>query len=628
MIGKQEKGRSFRGCLRYVLEKKGAQFLGGSMLGESVDELTAEFNAIRRLRPGLEVAVYHAMLALPAHERQSDDRWLAIAHDYLNRMGFGNCQYIVVRHTDEEHDHVHLVVSRIQIPDAQTVSDSQDYVRSENVIRELERIYNLEPVTPSYEQIDRAPTTGEIRKFEKQQRQFEEGSRDKPPDPCIRLVLQSMVKHLSQQKLTMPQFIEQMQARGVEIRVGLTKGQELGITYGFGSQHYSGTQLGRGYTFQGLQKYQEIDYEPERDDAAIRRLCDETNRTEPDPAAVIAADGRANADSAKDEPGAGDLEAAIRSLNFAAPAASATATTIGIQQPRYAAEARDLHCRIEEFLEQEAVESLEGYFEGIDWSLKFNQRESDTTDAVRRAIESFDRYVATKPEQFTASPSISGPNPPLMGAGAVEELDWDDWNEQRQQREQLYSDYCFYSEQLDNLNNWDVLIAMAAIDDEKPEDDLFWMLTNSPQAKSIEYESGQTEAVAYIQNTLELAQAQLQRLLQEQLRYSFTQDVRRNYRQKYYEFFDSLANASEGADVSDVEVAKAMLAAGSERHEVGGAIAQGYFARRAAYQQGIGVWESYVNTTVHDAENKVQPQTNEVSQKLTNQQKKGVDLDL
>ena len=57
MIGKQEKGRSFRGCLKYVLEKSGAQLLGGNVLGESVDELAIEFNASRRLNPKLGVAV-------------------------------------------------------------------------------------------------------------------------------------------------------------------------------------------------------------------------------------------------------------------------------------------------------------------------------------------------------------------------------------------------------------------------------------------------------------------------------------------------------------------------------------------------------------------------------------------
>jgi len=36
MIGKQVKGRDFGGCLRYVLEKEGAEHIGGNLLGTTI----------------------------------------------------------------------------------------------------------------------------------------------------------------------------------------------------------------------------------------------------------------------------------------------------------------------------------------------------------------------------------------------------------------------------------------------------------------------------------------------------------------------------------------------------------------------------------------------------------------
>lgn len=316
MIGKQEKGRSFRGCLKYVLEKPGAQFIGGNMLGESVNGLAAEFNTVRQqLNPSLGVAVYHAMLAVPAHERRTNAQWGAIAADYLQQMGFGRCQYVVVRHTDEEHDHVHIVASRIQIPDGRTVSDSHDYRRSEDIIRSLERSYGLEPVPSSYEQLDRAATTGEVRKFEKQQAQYEQGVRTLPPEPPIRLVLQALISRLCADQPTMPELIEGMMNRGVEIRIGFTQKQELGISYQFAGEQHSGTGLGIAYTFAGLKQHQQVSYEPERDDEAIGAILGGGDRTRADVPADLAADPRSERNRSAVAAGENHLAAAARRLD-------------------------------------------------------------------------------------------------------------------------------------------------------------------------------------------------------------------------------------------------------------------------------------------------------------------------
>lgn len=316
MIGKQEKGRSFRGCLKYVLEKPGAQFIGGNMLGESVNGLAAEFNTVRQqLNPSLGVAVYHAMLAVPAHERRTNAQWGAIAADYLQQMGFGRCQYVVVRHTDEEHDHVHIVANRIQIPDGRTVSDSHDYRRSEDIIRSLERSYGLEPVPSSYEQLDRAATTGEVRKFEKQQAQYEQGVRTLPPEPPIRLVLQALISRLCADQPTMPELIEGLMNRGVEIRIGFTQKQELGISYQFAGEQHSGTGLGIAYTFAGLKQHQQVSYEPERDDEAIGAILGGGDRTRADVPADLAADPRSERNRSAVAAGENHLTAAARRLD-------------------------------------------------------------------------------------------------------------------------------------------------------------------------------------------------------------------------------------------------------------------------------------------------------------------------
>jgi hypothetical protein len=113
MIGKQIKGTGFRGCLNYVLGKKDAALIGGTMCGQTPEELAAEFAIARQLRPNLKVAVFHATLSVASTEKledseENDQRWLVIAANYMKAMEFDNNQSSVVKHSDTEHDHIHI----------------------------------------------------------------------------------------------------------------------------------------------------------------------------------------------------------------------------------------------------------------------------------------------------------------------------------------------------------------------------------------------------------------------------------------------------------------------------------------------------------------------------------------
>jgi hypothetical protein len=233
------------------------------MVSHNPRSLAAEFRVSRELNPRLNKAVYHVSLSLPKQESLDDLTWMAIAQDYLRSMGFENCQYVVYRHTDQDHDHVHLVASRIRLTDGKTVSDSWDYRRSEQVIRQLEQAYQLATVRPSWEQEKRAPTTGERRLVER------------TGEPSVREQLQSIVDRVVQGQGTLPQVIDRLQRLGVSVRVRLTRtGKGCGISYRLQGVAFSGTRLGKAYTFPGLQKYRGVSYEPERDDNAIRALME------------------------------------------------------------------------------------------------------------------------------------------------------------------------------------------------------------------------------------------------------------------------------------------------------------------------------------------------------------------
>ncbi|MEG4170594.1 MULTISPECIES: relaxase/mobilization nuclease domain-containing protein [unclassified Microcoleus] len=325
MIGKQIKGTGFRGCLNYVLGKKDAALIGGTMCGQTPEELAAEFGIARQLRPNLKVAVFHATLSVDSTEKledseENDQRWLAIAANYMKAMEFDNNQYAVVKHSDTEHDHIHIVASRICL-DGGVVDDSWDYYKSQETIRQLERNYNLETVTPSWETDKRAQTTGEHRQLKSK------------GNKSVRVQLQDLIDEVTQDNPSMPEFVERLQQQAVEVQVGLTRtGFSTGISYNLDGVALSGTQLGRAYTFSGLQKYRGVSYDKGRDNALIEALM------QPQHLAIAPSEAEENelelsqSDLVASAPAtANELELSQSELETTAPATPATANELELE---------------------------------------------------------------------------------------------------------------------------------------------------------------------------------------------------------------------------------------------------------------------------------------------------------
>lgn len=263
MIGKQIKGRSFSKLLNYLFGKDGASLIGSNMEETTPRGLAAEFRFCQQLNPRVSRIVYHASLSLPYTEHLKNDTWHEIAQKYLQVMGFDMNQYVVVRHTDRDHDHAHIVASRVRL-DGTTVSDSWDYRRSEAAIRQLEQDYGLQSLHSSQEQDSRSPTTGEQRLLAR------------TGEESIRVQLQRSLDQATQSPVTMPQLIGQLQQNGISVRIcDRQTGGVKGISYELNGIAFSGTHLGKAYTFQGLQKYRGVNYGSHRDAELIKKLVEQ-----------------------------------------------------------------------------------------------------------------------------------------------------------------------------------------------------------------------------------------------------------------------------------------------------------------------------------------------------------------
>ncbi|WP_221632732.1 relaxase/mobilization nuclease domain-containing protein [Delftia sp. HK171] len=111
MIAKIVKGKGFRGALNYLFRDGRAMIIGGNLSGRTPRELAAEFGQFRKLRPGLAKAVVHIPLSAHPDDRPLSDAEMA---DRMTQgLGYAESPCVFVRHNDTDHQHMHLLLCRI-----------------------------------------------------------------------------------------------------------------------------------------------------------------------------------------------------------------------------------------------------------------------------------------------------------------------------------------------------------------------------------------------------------------------------------------------------------------------------------------------------------------------------------
>lgn len=147
MIAKIIKGADFGGVINYMLSKQEgkAMILASNNIGFTDQNLCAdEFALQASMRPNVQKPVCHTILSFSATdaERLTDDVMVKIANEYLKKMGYGNTQSLIVRHSDRQHPHLHICINRIG-NDGKTISDRNEKYRSTKICRELTERYGL-----------------------------------------------------------------------------------------------------------------------------------------------------------------------------------------------------------------------------------------------------------------------------------------------------------------------------------------------------------------------------------------------------------------------------------------------------------------------------------------------------
>ena len=259
MIAKGKKGRGFRGVLDYNLQEGKGYVLHSNMAGDTPRALAREFGAVRALRPTLGRAVQHTSISAAPGEHLTDDQWREIGRRYLQAMGFADSQALIIRHTDRDHEHIHIIANRVTNSGG-VVSDSRDYARQDALMRQLEQDYGLQRVKPAKESPKRAPTQGEIAAYER------------TGQPSVKTRLQALLDAAIEDCRDFTAFAERLEAEGVQIVPTVQQGgaRLSGLLFMLDGVKMKGSDLGKSYTAKGIQT-RGIAYEQSRDYAAISR---------------------------------------------------------------------------------------------------------------------------------------------------------------------------------------------------------------------------------------------------------------------------------------------------------------------------------------------------------------------
>ncbi|MAO18764.1 relaxase/mobilization nuclease domain-containing protein [Flagellimonas okinawensis] len=258
MIGKITIGKDFYGVLAYNEKKveEGVGYVIDSNIGQSTAvNMTQEFNLVRQLRPGLGNAVFHVSLNLPYSDRLNDKEFASFGCDYLMRMGFDNNQFIMYRHTDTEHEHIHIVANRVRYS-GRTTSDSNIKRRSREVLNDLERKYGLSQISVktgaekplTQKEIEKTLRTGNL---------------------PIKLILQERIGSAISRATDTTGFIKLLQEQNISPRFNIseTTGRVSGISFNYKGIVYKGSTLGKKYSWNSIVK--QIDYGQDRDRAVV-----------------------------------------------------------------------------------------------------------------------------------------------------------------------------------------------------------------------------------------------------------------------------------------------------------------------------------------------------------------------
>lgn len=267
MIAKIVTGKSFGGAVRYLLEKSGhARMIDSDGVKLSdIRSLIGSFNFQRKARPEKVEVVGHISLSFHKDDtpKLTDGFMAGLAREYMQRMGITDTQYIVVRHTDTEHPHLHILYNRVRY-DTKLVRSHNERIRSVAVCKAMKQKYGL--------------TFSEGKESVKIERLHN-------PDK-VKYRIYEAVKTALEGCVSFTELVEQLNREGITAtfihRGGDPQKEIQGMTFTLQGQTLKASQVDRKFSYANLCKtIEQNKIEKERQKAATERQKQEHSTRNP-----------------------------------------------------------------------------------------------------------------------------------------------------------------------------------------------------------------------------------------------------------------------------------------------------------------------------------------------------------
>jgi hypothetical protein len=236
MVSNVFPGHSFYHAGRYISKKPGAELLDYlGVRGYDYKLMAEDFIAQSELRPSKQKACFHAALSFYPGEKPTDETMTQIAREYLEGLGIVNTQYVIVKHTDRAHLHLHILANMVD-NDGKVIKDGWIGLRGKKVAQQLTRKYKL--ISANGKNLDlthlEAMSQSEVNRYK---------------------IYQAILDALPHCR-TLQDLALRLMAQGIHTQYKY-KGQtqELqGISFRIGKDRFKGSQIDRKFSLGNLQK--------------------------------------------------------------------------------------------------------------------------------------------------------------------------------------------------------------------------------------------------------------------------------------------------------------------------------------------------------------------------------------
>ena len=229
------------------------RILATNVAAETPQEFAQFLKAVAEQNPNTLKPVVKISISADKKDEVTPEQWIEIGKDALKELGYEDSPFLIVQHRDREHDHVHILTSKVTIL-GETVDDSNDKHKLENVMRKTEEKYGFHKTKSSQETLRSAPSRRELERY------------NKTGEIPLKIRLQVKVDSALKESKTVPEFVDALQNRGVSVLSFVNKKDEAkGVSFYInGEKPMSGSSLGNGFKWGGLQK-RGLEYQPIRD---------------------------------------------------------------------------------------------------------------------------------------------------------------------------------------------------------------------------------------------------------------------------------------------------------------------------------------------------------------------------